>query len=101
MKKKNYLTSDLFDFNDIDEDKNFATNPINRKLFFVNLFKSNKDIYGTILSKDDLKKRKKQIIIVCFLGLFAIGSIIGGAIAIIKAQDSSKTKPITQNKNFK
>lgn len=100
MKKKNYLTSDLFDFNAIDEDKNFASNPINRKQFFSNLFKMNKNIYGTTLSKDDLKKRKKQIIIVCFLGLFTIGSIAGGTIAIIKAQDSSKPKIISHNENF-
>lgn len=90
--------NDFFDFNAIDEEKNFINNPINRKLFFSNLFKINKDIYGTVLSKSDLKKRKKQLVIVIFLGLFTMGSIAGGTVAIIEAQKRSSI-PIIISEN--
>ncbi|MEF9985127.1 MAG: hypothetical protein RSA40_01875 [Malacoplasma sp.] len=93
MKKRNYLENDFFDFNVIEDGNNFLTNPLNRKKFFLNFFKPKTDIYGTLLSKEDYKKRKTQIAIVCILSLFALSSIAGGTIAILKAQEVSNKKP--------
>lgn len=95
MKKRKYLENDFFDFNVIDDGNNFLANPINRKKFFLNFFNFKKDIYGTNLSKEDYKKRRIQIVIVCFLSLFTLSSIAGGTFAIIKAKEiSDKKEPI-------
>lgn len=55
-----------------------------------------KDLYGTSLTKKDLKRRKKQIWITSISLFFAIGSVTGASFAIVEAQKvgSNKTSSV-------